>query len=183
MTAGRMKPLSLRRLTPGEQGFAAEMFGDGLDASRVRILALPIWSRAFVAGPRLVVWPAATAPCDFSAAYVPLGVQAVFVHELTHVWQYEQRGLVYVPQAWHAQSRWGEGYDYGGIAELARRKGVQRLSSFGVEQQGNIMRDYYLLRENLLPLAPGWTRAAMLAVYAYFVKDASTLTEVQLANV
>lgn len=87
MTASRMKPLSLRRLTRGERGLAAEMFGDGLDAGRVRVLALPIWSRAFVAGPGLVVWPAATAPSDFSAPDVPLRVQAAFVHELTHVWQ------------------------------------------------------------------------------------------------
>ena len=87
MIAGRMKPLSLRRLTPGERGLAAEMFGDGLEAGRVRILALPAWNRAFVAGPGLIVWPAATVRADFAAEEVPLGVQAVFVHELTHVWQ------------------------------------------------------------------------------------------------
>ena len=89
-----MKPLSVRRLTVGERGFAVEMFGHGLDPDRVRILAVPIWSRAFVAGPRLMVWPAAGARTDFAAAGTPLAVQAVFVHELTHVWQAQHGALL-----------------------------------------------------------------------------------------
>jgi hypothetical protein len=75
----------MRRLTAGERALAAEMFGGGLDPGRVRILALPVWNRAFVAGPTLIVWPARTAPLDFATER--LAVQAVFVHELTHVWQ------------------------------------------------------------------------------------------------
>ncbi|HET6971370.1 MAG TPA: hypothetical protein VFH92_09610 [Phenylobacterium sp.] len=77
----------IRALTAGERGLAAEQFGAGLDAARVRILALPLWRRAFVAGPALMVWPAREARADFAAADVPLAEQAVFVHELTHVWQ------------------------------------------------------------------------------------------------
>lgn len=92
MTLARTKPLTSRRLTAGERALAVEMFGSGLDAARVRILAIPVWNRAFVAGPRWIVWPAATLPRDFAAPEVPLGVQAVFVHELTHVWQ-AQRGV------------------------------------------------------------------------------------------
>ena len=81
----RMRPFAVRPLTAAERALAAEVFGAGLDAARVRILALPVWSRAFVAGPGLIVWPARTAPRDFADA--PLGRQATFVHELTHVWQ------------------------------------------------------------------------------------------------
>jgi hypothetical protein len=92
MSPDRMKPLSLRRLTEGERALAAEVFGTALKAERVRVLALPIWDRAFVAGPGLMVWPARTAPRDFSAPETPLWLQAVFVHELTHVWQ-AQRGV------------------------------------------------------------------------------------------
>lgn len=86
-----MRPFAVRRLTAAERSLAAEVFGTGLDASRVRILALPLWNRAFVAGPGLIVWPARTAPSDFADA--PLGRQAIFVHELTHVWQ-AQNGVV-----------------------------------------------------------------------------------------
>ena len=88
-----MKPLRLRRLTEGERALSAEMFGPALDARRVRILAFPLWSRAFVAGPGLIVWPARWAPTDFAAPNIPLSVQAVFVHELTHVWQ-AQHGVM-----------------------------------------------------------------------------------------
>lgn len=79
------RPFSLRRLTAAEQALGREMFGDGLDVERVRILAIPLWSRAFVAGPGLIVWPAAWLPDDFGQA--PLRLQATLVHELTHVWQ------------------------------------------------------------------------------------------------
>jgi hypothetical protein len=61
------------------------MFGDALDLQRVRILALPWWRRAFVAGSGLIAWPGAALPADFAQA--PLDSQAMFVHELTHVWQ------------------------------------------------------------------------------------------------
>ena len=80
-----MRPWRLRRLTAAERALAWEMFGEGLDPVCVRILALPLWRRAFVAGPVLMVWPARAAPADFGQA--PLALQATFVHELTHVWQ------------------------------------------------------------------------------------------------
>ena len=80
-----MTPFTLRRLTPTERALAAEMFGEGLDAARVRLLALPVWPRAFVAGGALIVWPARDLPADFGDA--PIAAQATFVHELTHVWQ------------------------------------------------------------------------------------------------
>ncbi|HEY2357059.1 MAG TPA: hypothetical protein VGH86_06395 [Phenylobacterium sp.] len=90
-----MRPLTWRRLTPSETSLAREVFGDGLDAARVRILALPVWPRAFVAGPSLIAWPAVAARVDFGGA--PLLIQATLVHELTHVWQ-AQRG-VFLPLA------------------------------------------------------------------------------------
>jgi hypothetical protein len=79
------RPFRLRRLTPAEHALGREMFGDGLELSGVRILAIPLWRRAFVAGPLLIVWPAAQLPEDIGVA--PLSLQATFVHELTHVWQ------------------------------------------------------------------------------------------------
>ncbi|CAN7172577.1 hypothetical protein LJR219_000273 [Phenylobacterium sp. LjRoot219] len=79
------RPFRLRRLTAAERALGREMFGEGLDVDRVRILAIPVWKRAFVAGPALIVWPAAWLPGDFGAA--PLCTQATLVHELTHVWQ------------------------------------------------------------------------------------------------
>lgn len=79
------RPFRLRRLTAAEQTLGREMFGESLDTARVRILPIPLWNRAFVAGPSLIVWPAACLPDDFAKA--TLGLQATLVHELTHVWQ------------------------------------------------------------------------------------------------
>ncbi|HKR90503.1 MAG TPA: hypothetical protein VJS38_20220 [Phenylobacterium sp.] len=85
MTLRPIPPLGLRPLTAVERVIAREIFGVALDPAAVRILAIPFWRRAFVAGPRLIVWPAAALPVDFGAA--PLALQAAFVHELAHVWQ------------------------------------------------------------------------------------------------
>lgn len=131
----RMKPLTVRRLTEAERGLAAEMFGPALDAGRVRLLALPVWSRAFVAGPALMVWPAVEAPADFGAA--PLGVQAVFVHELTHVWQ-AQRGVGLIL----AKIKAGDGaraYAY----DLTDGREFTRLN---IEQQAMVVQDAFLSR-------------------------------------
>ena len=82
-----MRPMSWRSLTPAERELGREMFGAGLDTGRIRVLALPIWLRAFVAGGSLIAWPAATLDADFAAPEVAISVQATFIHELTHVWQ------------------------------------------------------------------------------------------------
>jgi len=82
-----MRPLAARSLTPAERALAREMFHGRLDAARVRLFAAPLWRRAFVPGATLIVWPAGAARLDFGAADTPLGEQATFVHELTHVWQ------------------------------------------------------------------------------------------------
>ena len=85
--------MSLRRLTPGEQALAREMFADGIDPDRVWLFAVPVWHRAFVPGGRLMVWPATAARTDFADPATPLEEQATFVHELTHVWQ-AQHGVL-----------------------------------------------------------------------------------------
>lgn len=84
-TPARMKPLRLRQLTAGEIALAREVFGAGLRTGPVRLLALPVWRRAFAAGPRLLVFPMALAATDFGVE--PIALQSLFVHELTHVWQ------------------------------------------------------------------------------------------------
>lgn len=83
----RMKPGALRRLTRAEAELAAEMFGLGLSTARVRIFAIPWWKRAFAPCGRLIAWPASSALADFGGPGVPVEIQGVFVHELTHVWQ------------------------------------------------------------------------------------------------
>lgn len=65
----------------------------------------------------------------------------IIIHELVHVWQYEQMGSVYISEAIWAQ-RWGEGYNYGG-AEKLRLLASNGLYSFNLEQQADIIEDYF----------------------------------------
>ncbi len=85
----------IRGLTPGERDLAVETFADGLSLDTVRFLPAP-WPfhRAFVPGRWFgrdwIVWPRRSLPDDIAAA--PLRLQALLIHELTHVWQ-AQRGI------------------------------------------------------------------------------------------
>jgi hypothetical protein len=125
--------MRIRKLTPGETALAAEMFGDSLDASRVRIATIPLWNRAFVAGPRLIVWPAADLPADFAAA--PLAQQAVFVHELTHVWQ-AQNGVRLILAKLKAGDRPASyAYDPAGAEDFAR---------LNIEQQAMVVQHAFV---------------------------------------
>jgi hypothetical protein len=129
----RMKPLALRRLTPAERALAQEMFGEGLDARRVRLFALPVWRRAFVAGPALMIWPAREALRDFGAA--PLGLQAVFVHELTHVWQAQNGVALLLAKLRAGDSAASYAYDLAGGPEFAQ---------LNIEQQAMVVQHAFL---------------------------------------
>ncbi len=106
----------------------------------------------------------------------------VMIHELTHVWQYENAGSIYMPQAIHAQA-WGEGYDYGGAQGLQSRKMSGRgFSSFNREQQGQIVQDFFRIRQfGTVTDGPGaGSTSADLPLYADFVQAVSTLNRANL---
>lgn len=137
------RSFSLRRLTRAEQALGQEVFGDGLRTGRVRILALPLWDRAFVAGPQLIVWPAATLPADFGVA--PLELQAVFVHELTHVWQAQNGVRLLRAKLRAGDSASSYAYDAAGLGDFAR---------LNIEQQAMVVEHAFLAsRGGPAPLA------------------------------
>ncbi|GMR19326.1 MAG: hypothetical protein BMS9Abin34_461 [Patescibacteria group bacterium] len=72
---------------------------------------------------------------------------AWLIHELTHVWQFQHFGWIYLLEASQAHVYLGaEAYNYGGETGLARALKEERsLYDFNPEQQGNICRDYYVL--------------------------------------
>jgi hypothetical protein len=73
---------------------------------------------------------------------------AWLIHELTHVWQYERMGAVYMAKAIHAQNNGG--YDYTGVTAL-EENATKGLSGFNLEQQGEVISDYYRLLHGLDP--------------------------------
>ncbi len=128
-----------RTLTPGEIALARSVFGDAIDYAPVRVRR----SKWFPFQPRQT----AMAPCGH-IHFHPKGTlwsedfaadarwrQALFLHELTHVWQAQQRGRFYLPLMRHPFCR----YDY------AVRPGW-RFERYGLEQQAEIVRHFFLLR-------------------------------------
>jgi len=79
---------------------------------------------------------------DFSTAGAQ--AQALFLHEMTHVWQTQRKGRWFLPLARHPLCR----YDY------ALRPGW-RLERYGIEQQAEIVRHVFLLERGIpVPGAP-----------------------------
>ncbi|MEG1451907.1 hypothetical protein [Brevundimonas sp.] len=88
-----MKPQRIRTLTSNERELAREVFGNAIGLDRVRVFRSP-WPlvRAFVPGRwfgrEWISWPDRYYHADMALA--PLAIQAIFVHEMVHVWQAQQ---------------------------------------------------------------------------------------------
>lgn len=148
-----------RSMYDWEIDLAKTVFGDSINYKRVRIDELSI-----------------TGPKQKNFCYVSFYIinswgkmqNSTLLHELTHVWQFEQMGSVYIPRAIKAQYS-KMGYNYGGISALsAYREQGKSFLSFNLEQQGDIISDYFRIKEGY---QPRWGRGCRhdLSVYAYFV--------------
>ena len=84
---------------------------------------------------------------DFSAASMHL--QGLFIHEMTHVWQAQRKGRFYLPLFRPFSRR----YDYS-------LKPGWPLERYGIEQQAEIVRHAFLLRN-------GWRVAGVSDGEAY----------------
>lgn len=128
-----------RRLSAGETKLAHSMFGDAIDYAKVTIRRRK-WAffqpRKVAMAPRghLHFHPLGNVYCDDFAG-APLHRQALFIHEMTHVWQTQTRGdwyLVFNRMPWAR-------YDY------ALKPGW-KLEQYGIEQQARIVEHAFLLR-------------------------------------
>ena len=129
-----------RELTPGEIALARSMFGNAIDYTRVTIRRrkfFPLHPRHVTMAPRghLHFHPDASHYCD-DFAEAPLVQQAHFIHEMTHVWQTPTRGKWYLILNRHPWCR----YDY------ALKPGW-KLAQYGIEQQAEIVRHAFLMRQ------------------------------------
>ncbi len=160
-----------RKMTGTEMDRAASVFGNSINLELVRIdehaVFGPSWShREYTSFHVINGWGGIEA--------------ATLIHELTHVWQYQQAGAIYMPQALHAQATGG--YEYGGAVGLKdRKKAGGGLLSFNREQQAQIVQDFYLLKHHGEPLFRDAERSD-LPLYAHFVKQVSTRTEAELLS-
>ena len=134
--------MSERRLSEGELRLARSLFGEAIDYGLVRVRRrkfFPFQPRNILMAPcgHIHVHPASNIWSeDYSAE--PIGLQALFLHELTHVWQAQQRGRFYLVMMRHPLCR----YDY------AVRAGWP-FERYGLEQQAEIVRHIFLLRNGV----------------------------------
>jgi hypothetical protein len=141
-TFHRLFKWNSRRLNARERALARSVFGDIIDIQRVRMD-----ERSYI-GCRQGRF--AYVSFNLINSWGPL-TDAHFIHELVHVWQFQQFGSVYIPRALWAQ-RTKEGYDYGGYeaVRMAAEQG-RGLDLFNFEQQGDLIADYFCLKNNLKP--------------------------------
>lgn len=144
-----------RPLYAWEKKLAYSIFGDTIQYDRVRI------DEFALIGPR-----------QQSFCYVSFFMinswgsmhNSVLLHELVHVWQYQHMGIVYIPRALHAQGT-QQGYNYGGVENLkACWRAGKGLKDFNLEQQADIIMDYYRIKNGY---APQWGRATMADLSCY----------------
>jgi hypothetical protein len=142
MGLNRLFKPGTRALTDSEIALARPVFGTSLAYERVRIDA-----RARVMCRRRGMAYVAFNVINAWGALSP----AHFIHELTHIWQYQHVGAVYIPRALHAQ-RTEMGYNYGGPAVLQKAAAAGKsLLDFNYEQQADVVADYFCLKNDLRP--------------------------------
>lgn len=126
-----------RPLTPGEVRLLQPLFGAAIDYARVRLFEgkwWPLQPRRSAMAPTGSIWfhPDGGGWCE-DFALEPLGPQAFFVHEMTHVWQAQKGGRLYLPLMRHPFCR----YDY-------RLQPGKPFGRYGIEQQAEIVRHRFL---------------------------------------
>lgn len=164
-----------RGMTAAEIAVAKTVFGDSINYSMVRLDEHS-----------LMAWIGRTHVTGYIINSTENIDDRTMIHELTHVWQYQQDGLAYIPEALGGQHS-DEAYDFGGLAGLqAKMAAGQTIGAFNPEQQGEIIATYYDKRQYIKTqyesqglIAPSALRQE-LDVYIYFVKQVSTLTHAQL---
>lgn len=151
-------PATIRALTPAEIALVASVFGAAIDVGAVTVRRAKFWA--------FHPWNVTMAPdghlwChpnghNWSPDYAaePLGTQAHFIHEMTHVWQVQTGGHLALRRPPLARYRY----------TLTPGK---QFARYGIEQQACIVADAFVARvrgdavtlAGLAPLLPfaGWS--------------------------
>lgn len=133
-----------RPLTPGEIELSRSIFNEGVDYSKVRLIKGKWWpfqprNAAMAPSGSIYFHPQARGWSeDFSRE--PLLRQAFFIHEMTHVWQAQKHGRLYLPLTRHPFCR----YRY-------VLKPGKPFGRYGVEQQAEIVSHAFLQRRGHVP--------------------------------
>jgi hypothetical protein len=132
--------MTSRALTSAEVALSRSVFGDAIAYDRVQVFARKWWPfqhRQMAMAPDGNLWlpPKGSLYCDDFCEH-SIDRQGLFIHEMTHVWQHQQGVNLILKR--HPFCR----YDY------ALKPGWP-LERYGLEQQAEIVRHYFMLREGL----------------------------------
>ncbi|MFW5707000.1 MAG: hypothetical protein ACOC12_03680 [Bacteroidota bacterium] len=146
-----------RSMTSAEITEAEKVFGNRIDYARVRIDEYSLIAWIGMKNKKATQMGVTTFyTINFSRKINPApgtSDMAWLIHELVHVWQYRQLGAVYMTRALYAQ--YSDGYNYHGIEKLFENRD-RGLAAFNLEQQGEILADYYRV---LSGRQPQWEKA------------------------
>jgi hypothetical protein len=136
---GYREIMQSRQLTSGEIALCRSIFGDAIDYARVRLVKGKWWpfqprNAAMAPNGNIYFHPAAGGWSE-DFAHEPLIRQGFFIHEMTHVWQAQQGGRLYLPLMRHPFCR----YVYKVVSGRPFRR-------YGLEQQAEIVRHLFLHR-------------------------------------
>src|SRR5262245_52979446 len=129
-----------RALTAGERALLAPIFRDSIDYDKVRVIhaAFPFQPAGVYMTPRGHIY----APGDLFRDDFSTSNAAVFVHEMTHVWQFEN-GMDLIAQGLAEFAKYNGAYEKAYAYTLAATG--RDLVDYGMEQQASIVEDYFEL--------------------------------------
>lgn len=125
-----------RLLTPGEISMVTSVFKNAIVLSQVRVrngTLLPYQGEYAITPFGEIYWPNEEYLPDYSIG--PIRSRHFFMHEMTHVWQFQMGMQVAMRGAFSLMAN----YEY-------RLEESKLLSDFGMEQQASIIADYYVLK-------------------------------------
>lgn len=177
-----------RRLTDGEIALARTVFGDAIDYARVQIHN----------GKFIPLQPADTGMAPNGSLYMPgrlyradyaadRSLQALFIHEMTHVWQFQNKVLD--PVVAFGRLLLAHKFNYAAAYHYDIKQGCD-FTAYGMEQQARIVEDYFTLKTfgHIGSIRPhnALAHADMLAAYetvlADFIKDPSYCKRSKLSD-
>ena len=170
--------MTSRPLTQGEITLAQGIFGNAIDYGRVRIhdgKFMPFHPKGTGMAPEGNLYMYGCYHDDYSVKGPR--VRAHFIHEMAHVWQYQNRILDPIRAAVELNLRHRFNY---GASYAYHIDGTKDLLDYNMEQQATIIQDYFLLCREACGLESGHCRnaddaQARLPLYAKtlekFLKD------------
>jgi hypothetical protein len=140
-----------RALTANELALARPIFRDSIDYTRVRVLDAKYTffqpDNTYMTPDGFIYAPGRLWRDDFASPTSDIYMEAVFLHEMTHVWQYQSgKDLVAEGVATFATNLGAYERAYAYELDAARD-----LLDYGMEQQASIVEDWFLIGKQYPP--------------------------------